>query len=131
MRKSEQRPNISIGGKVTGQIVNIGGEMTISGKVNITNNSAPQTDLEKLKAEIEQLKKLISALPASDDTKRLQKTAQAVIGELEMDKINPDEVKESTNKLTQAANNISGALPAVTGIALNAVSIALRMAGLG
>ncbi len=109
---------ISIGGNVTGGIVNVGGEQTFRGNVTINTNaiSASEEHRQELAALVKQLNAALTTI-SPEDAEVIQSLAQAAVDEVSKDKPNKRLLEIKGENLKRAAENLAAVAPIAVKIA--------------
>jgi hypothetical protein len=132
--------NIRVGGNITAGKLNMGGNQTFHGPVNIAMRDMTQTiqkgsgtpsDKEQLQRFLNQLKVALAAVPEyhQESAAKVAKRTEELVNEVREAKVDKDGVEGKANLLKKAAENIKEVLPDVFAIAGSIVAFGLRVAG--
>jgi ElaB/YqjD/DUF883 family membrane-anchored ribosome-binding protein len=127
MSDEQKKTRIDVSGQVQGGMVNIGGQMQVTGNVTMSIQHMQQS-LGKLpeddhKAElsklVEQLQSALQNVPAShqQEAQEIARRADELLSEVAQAEPDADSIAFKSNKLKQVAEKIQEAMPAVLGIA--------------
>src|SRR5262245_57094301 len=119
----DKKPNISIGGSVSGGNVNIGGEQTFSGDVSINmgGGSAQNAEFAKLMAQLNEIltqAKIQNPKETAEVTRRLEDA----VAESKQETPDKESVEFKVNKFKQAAEVLGAVVPSVLPIATQIVA---------
>ncbi len=134
--------SVKIGGNVQGGNVVIGGKQTVGGNLTITMHDLTQTiskgkaapsDKETLQKLMDDLKTTLMNVPSEHEEsgKKVVERTEELVTEVSRPQADPEDVKDSANKLKRAAENIKAVLPAVFTIATSIIAHVLKMSGAG
>jgi hypothetical protein len=122
MNDDKNKPNISIGGNVSGGNVNIGGQQTIHGNLTITMGAMPAVSedvRETLKQQIEELLAELAKQPEDQtrDVKEVKMAAEDAVSEADKPEPDKERLQIRGDKLIEAAKNLATVAPIAVQIA--------------